>query len=205
MILVGLTGGIASGKTEVSKTFKKLGAYLIDADEIAHALLEPATPTWKKVVETFGTEILQPDQKINRKRLGQIVFDDPQKLLALNTILHPPVFAEEERRRKAIERVDPQAVVVFDVPLLVETQAHKRMDKVIVVTIDINTQLKRLMQRDGLSKREAQKRIRAQMPLKEKAKYADYLIDSSESPAKMETHIHQIFEELKRLAATANP
>lgn len=205
MILVGLTGGIASGKSEVSRIFKKLGAHIIDADEIAHALLEPNTPTWKKVVESFGTDILRPDQTIDRKRLGQMVFDDPKKLAVLNAILHPSVFAEKERRQKAIAQADPQSVVVFDVPLLIETRAHAWADKVIVVTVDRKTQLKRLMERNGLSRQEAHKRIRAQMPLSKKAKYADYLIDSREPLSKMEIQIHQIFEELKQLAAKTNP
>jgi len=205
MIFVGLTGGIASGKSEVSRIFKKLGAYIIDADEIAHALLEPNTTIWKKVVKSFGTEILRPDQTIDRKRLGQMVFDDPEKLAVLNAILHPSVFAEKERRLKAIVQADPQAVVVFDVPLLIETRAHEWVDKVIVVTVDRKTQLKRLMERNGLSRQEAQKRIRAQMPLSEKAKYADYLIDSRGSLSKMEIQIRQIFEEIKRLAAKTNP
>lgn len=204
MILVGLTGGIASGKSEASRIFKKLGAYIIDADEIAHALLEPNTPTWKKVVESFGTEILRPDQTIDRQRLGQMVFDDPKKLAVLNAILHPSVFAEKERRQKAIAQADPQAVVVFDVPLLIETRAHEWVDKVMVVTVDRNTQLKRLMERNGLSKQEAQKRIEAQMPLSEKAKYADYLIDGHESLSKIEAQIREIFRELKQLAAS-NP
>ena len=151
MILVGLTGGIASGKSEVSRIFKKLGAYIIDADEIAHALLEPGTRTWKEVVKSFGTDILRPDQTIDRTRLGQIVFDDPGKLAVLNTILHPSVFAEKERRRKAIAQADPQAIVIFDVPLLIETKAHERVDKVVVVVVDPKTQLKRLMERNGLS------------------------------------------------------
>ena len=205
MILVGLTGGIATGKSEVSKIFKTLGAYLIDADEIARDLLNPKAPTWKKVVDCFGPDILLPDQRIDRKRLADLVFDDPNKLAALNAILHPVVFAEEERRRQAIECADPQAVVILDVPLLIETKAHNRVDKVIVVTADPKTQLKRLMKRNGLSKQEAQKRIQAQIPLKEKEKYADYLVDSRDSITKIEVRIRQIFEELKRLAAPTNP
>jgi dephospho-CoA kinase len=204
MILVGLTGGIASGKSEVSRIFKKLGAYIIDADEIAHALLEPNTPTWKEVVKSFGTDILRSDQTIDRTRLGQIVFDDPGKLTVLNTILHPSVFAEKERRRKAIAHADPHAIVVFDVPLLIETKAHERVDKVIVVVADPKTQLKRLMERNGLSKQEAQKRIKSQMPLNEKTKYANYLVDSGEPLSKMEIRIRQIFEELKQWTAS-NP
>jgi len=205
VILVGLTGGIATGKSEVSKIFKTLGAYLIDADEIARDLLNPKAPTWKKVVDCFGPDILLPDQRIDRKRLADLVFDDPNKLAALNAILHPVVFAEEERRRQAIECADPQAVVILDVPLLIETKAHNRVDKVIVVTADPKTQLKRLMKRNGLSKQEAQKRIQAQIPLKEKEKYADYLVDSRDSITKIEVRIRQIFEELKRLAAPTNP
>jgi len=200
MILVGLTGGIASGKSEAARILKKLGAYIIDADEIAHALLEPNTQTWKKVVKSFGTGILRPDQSIDRAVLGRIVFDDPKKLAGLNAILHPFVFAEKERRQKAIAEADPQAVIIFDVPLLIETKAHEKMDKVVVVTVDRKTQLKRLTERNGLPKQEAQKRINAQMPLNEKTKYADYLINSGESLADMEIRVRQIFEELKQLS-----
>jgi dephospho-CoA kinase len=202
MILVGLTGGIASGKSEAARILKKLGAYIIDADEIAHALLEPNTQTWKKVVKSFGTGILRPDQSIDRAVLGRIVFDDPKKLAGLNAILHPFVFAEKERRQKAIAEADPQAVIIFDVPLLIETKTHEKMDKVVVVTVDRKTQLKRLTERNGLSKQEAQKRINAQMPLNEKTKYADYLINSGESLADMEIRVRQIFEELKQLSVS---
>ena len=204
MILVGLTGGIASGKTEASRIFKKLGARIIDADEIAHALLEPNTQTWKEVVKSFGNGILRPDQTIDRTALGRIVFDSPRKLAGLNSILHPFVFAEKERQQKAIVKVDPQAVIIFDVPLLIETNAHEGMDKVIVVTVDPKTQLKRLMERNHLSKQEAQKRINAQIPLNEKTKYADYLVDSGEPLASMATRVRQIFEELKQLSVS-NP
>ncbi len=204
MILAGLTGGIASGKSEASRIFKKLGAYIIDADEIAHALLEPNTPTWKEVVKSFGTDILRTDQTIDRTRLGRVVFDDPRKLTILNAILHPSVFAEKERRRKAIAHSDPQAIVIFDAPLLIETKAHEWVDKVVVVTVDRKTQLKRLMERNGLSRQEAQERIKAQMPLSEKIKYADYLVDSGKPLSDMEIRIRQIFEELKQLTAS-NP
>lgn len=202
MILVGLTGGIASGKSEASRILKKLGAYIIDADEIAHALLEPNTQTWKEVVKLFGTGILRPDQSIDRAMLGRIVFDDPQKLAGLNAILHPSVFAEKERRQKAIAAADPQAVIIFDVPLLIETKAHEKMDKVVVVAVDHKTQIRRLMERNGLSKQEAQKRINAQIPLNEKTKYADYLVNSEESLATMEIRVRQIFEELKQLSVS---
>ena len=200
MILAGLTGGIASGKSEASRIFKKLGALIIDADEIAHSLLEPDTQTWNKVVKAFGTGILRPDRTIDRAVLGRIVFNDPKKLKLLNGVLHPFVFAEKERRRNAISHADPRAVIIFDAPLLIETHAHEGMDKVIVVTVDRKTQLKRLMERNGLPKQEALKRIRAQMSLREKAKYADYLIDSGEPLANMETCIRQIFQELKQLS-----
>jgi len=204
MILVGLTGGIASGKSEVSRIFKKLGAYIIDADEIAHTLLEPDTQTWEKIVNVFGTGILRPDRTIDRGVLGRIVFDDPRKLAGLNAVLHPFVFAEKERRQKVIAATDPRAVIVFDVPLLIETKAHEDMDKVVVVTVDPKTQLRRLMDRNNLTTQEAQKRIRAQMPLNEKTKYADYLVDSGESLADMEVRVRQIFKELRQLSVS-NP
>jgi dephospho-CoA kinase len=200
MILVGLTGGIASGKSEVSRIFKKLGAYIIDADEIAHSFLEPDTEPWKKILNAFGKTVFRPDRTIDRAALGRIVFDNPKKLKLLNAILHPFVFAEKDRRLKVIEHADPRAIIIFDAPLLIETRANEGMDKIVVVTVNPGTQLKRLMERNGLTKQEAQKRIKAQMSLRQKAKYADYIIDSCEPLPKMETRIRQVFEELKQLS-----
>ncbi|HEX9758951.1 MAG TPA: dephospho-CoA kinase [Nitrospiria bacterium] len=200
MILAGLTGGIASGKSVVSGLFRDRGAYIIDADRIAHEVISPSSPPWGKIVEAFGKEILLPDKSIDRKKLGRIVFDDPEKREELNAIVHPRVFAEEERQRKAIVDRDPQAVIIFDVPLLIETRSFELMDKVILVYVNRALQLKRLVERDNLTRDEAKKRVDSQIPLKEKRQYADYIIDGGEPIDQIRERVEEIFLELSGLA-----
>jgi dephospho-CoA kinase len=200
VILAGLTGGIASGKSLVAQMFKGLGAHLIDADALAHEAVQPGRPALKRIAEAFGTEFLNPDQTLDRKKLAQAVFDDPEKRALLNSIVHPYVFAEEERRRKEIAQKDPKAVILFDAALLIETGAHELMDKVVLVTVDRRTQLKRLMERDGLTREEAQKRIAAQAPMDKKRKHADYLIDGTQPIEAIEQAVEKIYKELQSLA-----
>jgi dephospho-CoA kinase len=200
MILAGLTGGIASGKSVVSRLFRAAGAHIIDADEIAHEVIRPPGRAWREVVEAFGEGILLQDRSIDRKRLAQIVFDDPEQRKQLNAIIHPRVFAEEERQRKEIARRYPKAVVIFDAPLLIETGSHELMDKVILVYANRALQLKRLMERDHLKREEAFKRIRSQMPLVEKKRYADFVIDSSDPADKIRVRVDEIYRELCKIA-----
>lgn len=200
MILVGLTGGIASGKSLVAKLLKDLGAYVIDADEIAHEVIQPGTPAYREILQQFGEGILGKDRTIDRSRLGQMVFSDPTKRDVLEGIIHPRVFAVEEARRREIAQQDPQAVVIFDAPLLIETHAHELMDRVIVVYADRKTQLKRLKERDRLDPEEAKRRISAQLPLADKKLYADYVIDGMASPQEVAIQTEAIYKELKALA-----
>jgi dephospho-CoA kinase len=200
MILVGLTGVIASGKTAVSEYFKRLGAHLIDADELAHQAIAPGTDAWRAIQDTFGSEILKPDQTVDRQKLGEIVFNDPEKRKRLNVIVHPHVFLEEERLRKEIMEKDPKAVIIFDAALLIETGFHESVDKVVVVTVDRHTQLKRLMERNGLSRTEAMKRIASQFPSSIKKRYADYVINGSQSLEVIERKVAEIYRDLVSLA-----
>ncbi|HUK56793.1 MAG TPA: dephospho-CoA kinase [Nitrospiria bacterium] len=200
MLLVGLTGGIGSGKSLVAQMFKQLGAYLIDADELAHKAVEPGRGALSRIVESFGPEILNPDRTLNRAELGRIVFDHPEKRERLNSIVHPYVFMEEERLRKEIEKKDPKAVVLFDAALLIETGSYQLMDKVILVTIDRRKQIGRIMRRDGLSREEAVKRIEAQMPQTRKKSKADYIIDGGQALETIEGQVRKIYEELQSLA-----
>jgi dephospho-CoA kinase len=200
MILVGLTGGIASGKSFVAKGFRRLGAQIIDADDLAHEAIRPRTPAWKAIVEAMGPAVLHPNRTISRRRLGRAVFSDPAKLRWLNDLIHPYVFAELERRCKEIARKDPKAVAVFDVPLLIETGAHRRMDKIIVVAVDRETQIRRIRSRSRLSRREAMQRIRAQLPTSRKKRLADYVLDGNRPPSLLNRTIRKIYEELKALA-----
>lgn len=197
MLFVGLTGGIASGKGVVSEILKSLGACIIDADLIARELVKPGLPAWQEIVEKFGRGILSEDGSINRKLLGSKIFKDPAKRKLLNSILHPKIFEEVERQRREIERKDPDAIVIFDVALLIETKAYKHVDAVILVYADRELQIKRLMERDGFTETEALERIRAQMPAEEKKKYADYLIDTSKPYEDVKRQTVDIVKELK--------
>lgn len=200
MRFVGLTGGIATGKSQASKLFGELGAHIIDADELAHRAIEPNGPAWAQIVGEFGENILRPDRTIDRAKLGAIVFRDEEKRRLLNSIVHPHVFAEAERIRRQIEEREPEAIVIFDAALLIETGAHELMDKVILVTAPRKTQLKRLVERDGLSPEEAERRIAAQMPLSQKRPFADYLLDGTLSIQELRQKVSGILIEFKQMA-----
>ncbi|MGB4507986.1 MAG: dephospho-CoA kinase [Syntrophomonadaceae bacterium] len=178
MKIIGLTGGIASGKSTVSRALQDLGAIIIDADEVAHAIIEPGKPAWEDIVEHFGTEVLNPDQTIDREKLGAIVFNDPARLQVLNQITHPRVGEQFKQMIKNIKSQQSDAVLFIEVPLLYETHMDRICDEVWVVWVDEETQIQRLMKRDGLSREDALKRIDAQMSLDEKAKRADVVIDN---------------------------
>ena len=200
MVLVGLTGGIASGKSLVAQLFKKNGAHLIDADVLAREVVAPGRPALIRIREVFGPGILLPDQTLNRAKMAQIIFDDPENRQILNAIVHPFIFAEEERLRKEIASRDPHAIVVFDAALLIESGAHELMDRVVLVTVDRPTQIRRIMSRDGLSREAAVKRIAAQLPAARKKKKADYLIDGGLSAEAIEHRVKKIFDDLTRIA-----
>jgi dephospho-CoA kinase len=199
MLIVGLTGGVASGKTTVSQVLKEEGAYLIDADQIARELVRPHTPAWKKLVGAFGTNILRENGSIHRKKLADKVFANlPQRRL-LNQILHPRIRKEMERRAKEIGQKDPEAVVVIDAPLLVELGNHREMDKVIVVTSTQTQQIERLKERDGISSEEALKIFSSQMPLEDKVKVADFVIRNDGSFQETKKRTREVFKELKKV------
>lgn len=200
MLLIGLTGGIGSGKSVVAQIFKRLGAHLIDADELAHEAVRPDGPVLKRIVEAFGPDVLNSDGTLDRVKLGRRVFEDPEKRERLNSIVHPYVFREEERRRKEIEQKDPKAIVLFDAALLIETGSDQLMDKVVLVTIDRRKQIGRIMKRDGLSREEAVRRIEAQMPQSKKKSRADYIIDGGQPLQTIEDQVRKVYQELAALA-----
>lgn len=181
MKIIGLTGGIASGKSTVTRTLLDLGAIIIDSDELAHNIMKPYKPAWKDIVKIFGTEILNHDETINRDRLGQIVFNDPDKLRELNQITHWRIAERYKEDLRLIRKEKPEAIVVMEIPLLYETHAERICDEVWVVWVDRETQMERLMKRDGISREDALKRIEAQMDLDEKARLADVVIDNRHS------------------------
>ena len=200
MLLVGLTGGIATGKSTVSRLFVECGAQLIDADVLARDVVAPGRPALQRIAEAFGREMLRPDGTLDRDRLGRAVFGDAGKLARLNAIVHPDVAAEQERRRGEIAEETPRAVVIYDAALLIETDAHQRMDKLIVVTADEPTQIARLEARNHLSAEEARRRVAAQMPLADKVKLANYVIDGMLPMEKLRAEVRRIYDDLKRLA-----
>jgi dephospho-CoA kinase len=200
MLRVGLTGGIATGKSTVSRLFVENGAHHIDADILAHEAVAPGQPALREIIAAFGPGMLRADGTLNRPHLADIVFKDGEKRERLEAIVHPYVFAEEERRYREIAAENPQAVVLFNAALLIETGAYKSKDRIIVVTADEPTQLARLMARDQLTESQAKARIRAQMPLSEKIKVAHYVIDGSLSVEQLRKEVQRIYNELKQFA-----
>ena len=200
MLIIGLTGGVASGKTAVSQILREEGAYLIDADQIARELVQPHTATWNELIRVFGKEILQEDGSIHRKGLAAKVFSDPEQRNLLNHILHPRIKAEMDRRLKEIGQKDPNAIVVIDAALLIELRNHREMDKVIVVTATEKQQIERLMKWDGVEQEEAQRILFSQMPLEEKLKVADFVIRNEGSFEETKKRVKEVSKELKKIA-----
>ncbi|MES9682181.1 dephospho-CoA kinase [Bacillus sp. AFS001701] len=176
--IFGLTGSIASGKSTVSNFLKELNVPIVDADVIAKEVVEIGQPAYKKIVEAFGSEVLLNSGEINRPFLGSIIFNNKEKRLQLNEIVHPEVRREmKEQADRYIKQGEP--LVILDIPLLYEGNSIELVEKVIVVTVSEENQLKRLMNRNGLSKEDALLRIASQIPVKEKAARADYVIDNN--------------------------
>ncbi|MBP1594884.1 MAG: Dephospho-CoA kinase [Acidobacteria bacterium] len=196
MLHVGLTGNIASGKSHASGVFAELGAHVIDADIIAHELFLPGTPTYAKVAQAFGPEVLAPDRTIDRKILGDIIFHDKEKRLLLNALVHPDVRAELMRRAFALEKLPFDGILIIDAALMVESGFYKMMDRLIVVRCDPDLQLARIMNRGAISAAEARLRISAQLPVEDKIRIAHYVIDTSGTYARTREQIEKIYREL---------
>jgi dephospho-CoA kinase len=198
MLNVGLTGGIACGKSTVAQMFVRLGAYLIDFDRLAHEVQEPGTEAWEKIITCFGEGILQPDKKIDRNCLGGIVFGDPKKLAELNRIVHPQVYQEWLLQLEKIGKKEKHAIVLADVPLLFEGNMQHLFDLTVLVLISPEDQICRLIARNGVSHEEAQKRLNSQMPIREKIRLADIVIDNQGMISETEKKVEEIWRELKQ-------
>ncbi len=194
---VGLTGGIASGKSTVTAMLQRYGAYIVDADQIAREVVEPGAEGARRVREEFGDQVFFPDGRLNRAALGEIVFRDETARKRLNRILHPLIRKEMIRRSDYFESQNVHAIVIWDVPLLIEQKLTNYVEKVIVVYVPENVQLERLMKRNQLSEEEARRRIDAQLSIEEKKKWADYLIDNSGSIENTERQVGQLWSDLK--------
>ncbi|GJM78618.1 dephospho-CoA kinase [Paenibacillus sp. HMSSN-139] len=176
---IGLTGGIATGKSTVSRMLASRGAAVIDADVIAREIMEPGHPVLAAVSERFGPEVLHPDGTLNRKKLGEIVFSHPEERKALEALTHPAIRSEMKRRLDELEEADPQRLVVADIPLLYESGLDPLYEEIMVVYVPREMQLSRLILRDGLSREAAEQRLSAQMDIEQKKERADILIDNS--------------------------
>lgn len=192
-MIIGLTGSFGSGKTTVAKIFKSFGARIIDADRIAHSLFKPGTKNYKSVVRAFGCGILRKNKTINRNKLGEIVFSDVSLLRLLNKIVHPDII----RIIKNEIKKHSQGIVVLDAPLLIEAGFSKSVDRLIVVKLDKKRQIARLLDNTPLKKQEIVKRINAQMPLQEKVRLADFVIDNNNGVNDTRKQVIAIWKQLQ--------
>lgn len=193
---IGLTGGIATGKSTVANLLIGRGALLIDLDRIAREVVEPGQPALARIAARFGQAVLQADGTLDRKRLGGIVFADPAERKALEAILHPEIRAVMRSRMTDNERAHPDRLTVVDVPLLYESGLESHFEQVMVVYVPRREQLWRLMERDKLSREEAERRLAAQMDIEEKKKLADIVVDNSGSLAETERQLERIWREM---------
>jgi len=197
MIIVGLTGSVGTGKSTVTNFFRELGAYIIDWDELAREVIRPHSRAWKEIVGYFGKGILNADLTINRQKLAEIVFPDKKKVTKLNQIVHPEVFKEDERITCEIKSLDPDALIIKDIPLLFELTRPIVVDKVVVVSASEQTQLRRLEEK-GMSREDARRRIRSQLPLEEKIKSADFVIDNDGPLEETKRQVEEIYSLLRK-------
>jgi dephospho-CoA kinase len=204
VIWVGLTGGIASGKSTVSQFLRQEGAFIIDADRIAHRVILKGGEAYRPVVEAFGRAILDQSGEISRKKLGEIVFNDPEMRISLNRIVHPHVFEKADLEKAEIARRHPNAIIVFDAALLIETEAHLKMDWILLAYVDRATQIDRLIRRDGLSPAEAGRRIAAQMSLDDKIPFANEIIDNRKPLADVKEEVGRIYRRLQERQASVS-
>jgi len=197
-LIVGLTGGIVGGKSTVASMFRDLGAKIIDADRLSHSVILPYKPAWKKIVKLFGEDILRNDLTIDREKLGKIVFADQALLKKLNEITHPEIIKLIRKEiNLAKNKTHKQGkILIIDAALIYEAKIDRLMDKIIVVYINEDEQVKRLTKRNNLSKEEALQRIKSQMPMKEKVKMAEYVIDNNNTLDKTKEQVETIWQSL---------
>ncbi len=202
-IIVGITGGIACGKTTVSELLAEKGAIPINADEIGHQLLKADSPVISELVDAFGQEILEESGDVSRKKLGAIVFKDKSARERLNTTLHPLIIQRSRTLARQLVMENPSCVVLLDAPLLIEAGAYNSVDLIVVVTASPETQLQRILERSQvqnrpLSETEAQARIDAQMPVKEKVKYADVAIENEGTLDELNKQVDALWEKFQK-------
>jgi dephospho-CoA kinase len=198
-LLVGLTGGIATGKSTVASMFRDLGCVVIDADSLAREVVEPGQPAYDQIVAAFGRSILHSDGRLDRKALGAIVFAHPAERARLESITHPRIRALLEERLVALAGRGFGGIVIFDAPVIVESGGHRGMDQLVVVVADEAAQVTRQLVRDRATPADATRRIRSQMPLNDKVKVADHVIDNSGGLESTRDQVRRVHQALLRV------
>lgn len=197
MLKAGLTGGIATGKSFILSVLRELGCEVTDADRVAHEVMEPGRPAFDEIVAHFGPGVIGADGRLDRARIGEIVFADPAERERLNAIVHPRVYEAQSLWFAEVEKRNPDAIAVVDAALMIETGSFRRFDKLIVAWCRPELQLQRLMERNSLTEEQARARIDAQMPASEKLKYADYAIDTSNGFEDTRRQVEAVYAELR--------
>jgi len=195
-LLVGLTGGIATGKSTVSALLRQLGCEIIDADLLAREVVEPGRPAWTTIVAEFGQDVVTGDGALDRKKLGALVFANPERRRRLEAITHPAIRERFQARLDELAEHGFTGIVVFDAAVMIESGNYKNMDRLVVVVTDEPTQMARLRGRDGTDDAEGRRKIASQMPLAEKAKLADYVIDNSGDRHATAEQVRRVFAAL---------
>jgi len=203
MLIAGLTGSIATGKSTVSAILKDLGAFIVDADKIARDVVSPGMKAWEEIVRVFGKDVLQETGEIDRENLARIVFNDSVMRGKLEEIIHPEVMRVIDEEIRSIKSNSSDAVVILDVPLLIEVGMHKGMSEVIVVYCPEDMQIMRLMLRDNIGREEALTKVRAQMPIEEKRRLASLLIDNSATVDETRKQVEVAYDQLRQKAIEA--
>lgn len=199
MIRAGLTGGLATGKSFVGRVLEELGCHVVRADDLGHDVMLPGGEAYDEVVAEFGADILGPEGKIDRRKLASLVFNDPEKLSRLNRIVHPAVFEREEKFVEDVWRTDPSGIVVVEAAILVETGRYRWFDRLILVVCTPEQQIERALERDRTSREEVIARLSRQMPLEEKRKFADYVIDTSGPREQTIEQTRKVYESLRSI------
>jgi dephospho-CoA kinase len=198
-ILLGVTGGVASGKTTVVRMLEQLGAPVIDFDLLSRKVVEPGKPAWKEIVAYFGEQVLLEDRTLDRKKLSDIVFRDMEKRKKLEGFIHPRIFEEFIRLVKEITSKDPDAIIQVDVPLMIEMNLQYIFHKILLVYMPEEMQVERLMKRDRISEETARNMIRSQLPIEEKRGYADFIVDNSGTLEETRRQVEEIWKKLKEI------
>ncbi|HUP03921.1 MAG TPA: dephospho-CoA kinase [Bryobacteraceae bacterium] len=199
MLKAGLTGGLACGKTFVGEEFQRLGCLLIQADELGHAVLEPGGEAYGAVVREFGEGVVTGDGRIDRAALAAAAFGDPERLKRLNSLVHPPVLRREEALMAAFAAEHPRGIAVVEAAILIEAGTYGRFDRMVVVTCDEEQQFERAMRRPGAVESDVRARLRRQMPLEEKRKYAHFVIDTSGEKEETLRQTRAVYQALRRI------